>query len=277
MKQNLMEYSDIITTEESEIIDPRDAYEDYIPDQLFPTDNDWEIPILDDSMQATSVDIPFLCFGEQKRTLDLQGNGTVHFYTDDYRFSAVYEHPEKIVQHHPRNIVEPNFSLYLEMPPAFGLQAVYKKRVVARMMQDRGIKVFVDLNVEDKFIKLNLIGVPRGWRSFATRGYSERLASLELQYRIAEASASFVGRKPLFVCYGGGTKCRDFCKEVGGVYITPSIVMKKKEESYQRLIDDNVIAFTDADYSLQALEEGKTSVRANQAIDYTNKHKQIQS
>ena len=278
MKQNLMEYSDIITTAGGgEIIEPSEAYEDYIPDQLFATDNDWEIPILDDSMQATSVDIPFLCFGEQKRTLDLQGNGTVHFYTDDYRFSAVYEHPEKIVQHHPRNIIEPNFSLYLDMAPAFGLQAVYKKRVVARMMQDRGIKVFVDLNVAQKFIKLNLIGVPRGWRAFATRGYSDRLPALELEYRIAEASAAAGGRKPLFVCYGGGQLCKDFCKEVGGVYITPNIVLKKKEEVYQKLIEDNVIAFTDADYSLQALEEGKTSVRANQAIDYTNKHKQIQS
>ena len=259
------------------IIRPEEAYEGFIPDCIFPTDNDWEIPTLDDSLQAVSVDIPFLSFGEQRRTLDLKGNGTVHFYTDDYRFSAVYEHPEKILQHHPRNIVEPNFSLYLDMAPAFGLQAVYKKRVVARMMQDRGIRVFVDLNVCQKFIKLNLIGVPQGWRSFATRGYSDRLPALELEYRIAEASASVSGRKPLFICYGGGAKCKDFCKEVGGVYITPNIVLKKKEEAYDRILRDNVIAFTDSDYSLEALEEGKTSVRANQALDYTDKHKQIQS
>lgn len=251
------------------IIQPEEAYENYIPDQLFATDNDWEIPVLDDSMQATSVDIPMLAFGEQKRTLDLQSNGTVHFYVDDYRFAAVYEHPEKILQHHPRNIVEPNFSLYLDMAPAFGLQAVYKKRVVARMMQDRGIRVFVDLNVAQKFIKLNLIGVPRGWRSFCTRGYSDRLPALELEYRIAEASASISGRKPLFVCYGGGAKCRDFYKEVGGVYITPNIVLKNKEKAFEQLMKDNVIAFSDHDYSMAALEEGKTAVRLGQAEDYT--------
>lgn len=252
------------------LVQPEEAYENFIPDCLFATDNSWEIPVLDDSMQATSVDIPMLAFGEQKRTLNLQGNGTVHFYVDDYRFSSVYEHPEKILAHNPRNIIEPNFSLYLDMAPAFGLQAIYKKRVVARMMQDRGIRVFVDLNVAQKFIKLNLIGVPNGWRAFATRGYSDRLPGLELEYRIAETSASFAGRKPLFVVYGGGAKCKDFCKEVGAVYITPNIVLKNKEKAFDQLMRDNVIAFADEDYSLQALEEGKNSVRANQAIDYMN-------
>ena len=222
-------------------------------------------------MQAKDCAIPFLCFGEQARTLNLQGNGTVHFYTDDYRFSAVYEHPEKILQHHPRNIVEPNFSLYLDMAPAFGLQAVYKKRVVARMMQDKGIRIFVDLNVAQKFIKLNMIGVPKGWRAFCTRGYSDRLTGLELEYKLAEASASFSGRKPLFVCYGGGNKCRDFCKEAGAVYITPNIVLKNKEKAFEKLLQDNVIAFTDTDYSLAALEEGKSAVRIGQAEDYSNK------
>lgn len=138
------------------------------------------------------------------------------------------------------------------------------------MMQDRGIRVFVDLNVAQKHIKLNMIGVPKGWRAFATRGYSDRLPGLALEYEIAQHCAAYAGRKPLFVVYGGGSKCRDFCKEVGAVYITPNIVLKKKEEAFQKLIDDNIIAFTEADFSKAALEEGKTSVRLNQAEDYRN-------
>ena len=268
-------HSLILIKDRGAIIQPEEAFNDgYICDQLFPVDpeaGEWEIPLLDDSMQAQEVAIPFICWGEQRRTIDLMGNGTVHFYCDDYRYgNSLYEHPEKILQHHPRNIVEPNFSLYLDMAPAFGLQAVYKKRVVARMMQDKGVRVFVDLNVAQKFIKLNLLGVPHGWRAFATRGYSDRLPGLELEYRIAEASASVAGRKPLFVCYGGGAKCKDFCKEVGAIYITPNIVLKKKEAAYQKLIEDNVIAFTDEDYSLKALEEGKAQVRLNQAEDFRN-------
>lgn len=51
----------------------------------------------------------------------MNGQGTLHFYTDDYRFSTVYEHPEKILQHSPANIVEANFSLFNETAIAFGL------------------------------------------------------------------------------------------------------------------------------------------------------------
>lgn len=102
---------------------------EYIPDCLFPSDNDVEIPSLRLDMQAQVCDIPFLCFGEQKRTQNMNGQGTVHFYTDDYRFNSVYEHPEKILQHNPRNIVEPNYSLFNETPIAYGLQGKCKKWV----------------------------------------------------------------------------------------------------------------------------------------------------
>lgn len=38
-----------------------------IPDSLFPTDNDLEIPVLRLDMQATTCDIPFVCYGEQAK------------------------------------------------------------------------------------------------------------------------------------------------------------------------------------------------------------------
>lgn len=106
----------------------------YIPDSLFPTDNDFEVPSLRLDMAAPTCEIPFVCFGEQKRTFKMYGTGTLHFYTDDYRFNSVYDHPEKILQHNPNNIVEPNFSLFNETPIAFGLQAIYKKRTIARQI-----------------------------------------------------------------------------------------------------------------------------------------------
>ena len=114
----------------------RNDYEMILPDQLFPTDNDLEIPTLDINMQAKECQTPFLCFGEQRRTFNLNGAGSLHFYTDDYRFSAIYEHPEKIFQHHPAVIVEPNFSLYNEYLSAYrqytrsvGLPVVCKEKV----------------------------------------------------------------------------------------------------------------------------------------------------
>ena len=251
------------------LVEPSSAFVDFIPDTLFPTDNDWEIPVLDDTMQAQEVAIPCQKWGEQARTLDLRGNGTIHFYTDDYKFNALYENPAKLANAHPRNIVEPNFSLYLDMAPAFGLQAIYRKRVIARMMQDKGIRVFVDLNVAQKFIKLNLIGVPRGWRSFATRGYTDRVGGLELEYRIAETSAAFAGRKPLFLVYGGGQRCKDFCKEVGAVYITPNLDIKNRQWEYDQLLKEGVIAFADKEFSREALEAAREGARALQVEDYS--------
>lgn len=219
----------------------------FVPDCLFHTDNDLEIPTLDLDKQPKFVDIPFVCFGEQKRTFQMNGQGTLHFYTDDYRFSSVYEHPEKILQHNPANIVEPNFSLFNETPIAFGLQAVYKKRFIARAMQAKGINVFVDLNVAPKFYKLNLIGVPVGYSSFCTRGYSDRLNQLEFEYEMARFVSN--GNPITFVCYGGGESCKKWCKEHGAIYVTPVVAIKNKIKSFEAL--KKSIAFFGEDFSIQ--------------------------
>ncbi len=202
-------------------------------DCLFPSDNELEIPTLNIEVQPKVCEIPFVCFGEQKRTFKMNGKGTLHFYTDDYRFNAVYEHPEKILQHNPSNIVEPNFRLYNETPIAFGLQAVYKKRFVACMMQKHGIGVFVDLNVAAKFYKVNLLGVPLGYSAFSTRGYSDRLNSLEFELEIAKMVAN--GNPLTFVVYGGGEKVKAFCRAHGIVYVTPIIAIKNKLKAFDKM------------------------------------------
>lgn len=205
----------------------------YIDDQLFPSDNTLEVPTLRPDMQAEHCTIPFACFGEQRRSIDLQFQGTLHFYTDDYRFKSIYEHPDKIFNHHPQNIVEPNFSLFNETPIAFGLHQIYKKRWLARAMQDYGIRVFVDLNVAPKYYKANFLGVPKGWRSYCTRGYSDRLNMLEFEYMMAIEWAD--GNPLLFVCYGGGKECRQFCEENGLIYVTPVIACKNKAKAFEKM------------------------------------------
>ena len=219
----------------------------YIPDCLFQTDNDLEIPMLRDDMQPNLVDIPFVCFGEQKRTFQMNGQRTLHFYSDDYRFNSVYDHPEKVLQHNPRNIVEPNFSLFNETPIAFGMQAVYKKRFIARAMQEKGIRVFVDLNVAPKFYKLNLIGIPQGYSAFCTRGYSDRINQLEFEYEMAKFVAN--GNPLTFVCYGGGEVCKQFCREKGLIYVTPVIAIKNKLKSFEKMKES--IAFFGNNLSIE--------------------------
>ena len=225
--------------------------EQVIPDTLFPSDNDAEIPNLRLDMQARELSIPFLCWGEQKRSTNLLGLGSMHFYTDDYRYTALYDHPEQVLKANPRNIVEPNYSLFDDMPISFGLQRIYKKRWIARAMQERGIKIFVDLNVAQKFYKLNMLGVPMGWKSFCTRGYSDRLENLEYEYEIAKNWAQ--GEEPLFVIYGGGAICRRFAQEHGCIYVNPVVTTKKKLHAIKKIHEG--IAFFNDEFSIKNLEQ----------------------
>ena len=220
-----------------------------VPDSLFPTDNALEVPTLRLDMQAECCSIPFVLFGEQRRTMKMHGQGTLCFYTDDYRFKTVYEHPEKILLHDPMNIVEPNFSLYDETPIAFGMQQIYKKRFIARAMQDRGIRVFADLCCSPKFYKLNLLGIPRGWSAFCTRGYSHQVEHLAFELEIARLVAD--GNDLLFVCYGGGQPCKEFCRKNGLIYVTPVVEVKNKNLKYEKMKE--AIAFFDQEISMAAL------------------------
>lgn len=221
-------------------------------DATFASDNDAEIPTLRLDMQAQELQKPFAAWGEQRRTFDLNYAGSLHFYVDDYRFNKVYEHPEQILKAHPKSIVEPNFSLYADTPVAFGLQAIYKKRWIARCMQERNIRIFVDLNVNAKFYKLNMLGVPMGWSAFCTRGYSDRLNNLEYEYQIAKSWAQ--GNQLLFVIYGGGIECKRFAQQHGCIYATPLITEKKKIQALKK-IENEAVAFFGEEFSIKGLTD----------------------
>lgn len=242
---------------------------EFIPDCLFPSDNDLEIPLLRADVQPEFCEIPFVCFGEQARTFQMNGNGTLHFYTDDYRFNSLSEHPEKILQMNPANIVEPNFSLYSETPMSWGLQQIYRKRYVARAMQERGIGVFVDLNVNSKFYKLNMLGVPQGYHSFCTRGYRNRLEYLMLEYTIAKQWAGENADKLLFVIYGGGNPCKEFAQQNNCIYVEQLVNVKHKMKSLENRIEKikGTIAFDTDDIDIKKLTESTVK----QIHDYTIK------
>lgn len=225
----------------------------YIPDCLFPTDNPLEIPCLLSDVQPLYIEIPFYCFGEQARTTNMNGRGTLHFYTDDYRFRSIYEKPEKILKYNPGSIIEPNFSLSNDTPIAFGMQAIYKKRFLARAMQEKGIGVFVDLNVAPKFYKLNLMGIPKGYSSFATRGCTDRLNELQFEYEIAKFVAN--GNRFRFIVYGGGNVIEQWCKENNAVYVTPIIIIKNKLKAFEKMKDTIGMLDLDAKAKYQELKK----------------------
>ena len=138
--------------------------------------------------------------------------GTWSFYTEDYRYEALWKDPSLLLDTGCVNAVEPNFSIYSQCPPAVAQWQVYRKRWMARYWQSKGIRIFVDLNVNKSFAEDNLIGVPAGWSAFATRGYSERINDLRFELGLAQGVA---GKKEgiLFVVYGGGKDVKSFCMD----------------------------------------------------------------
>ena len=183
---------------------------DDVPATLWPSDNDYGIPQLDLTMQADLIDFPLACWGEEAR-----GNkaGTVIFYADDYKFHGLWRDPSKLAKTQCVTVAEVNFSTHEAMPAAIALWRTYQKRWLARMWQHWGHRVLVDVNVEDVFWDLNLLGVPKGWRAYATRGYTHHIDSM---LEALERCKEHAGRDDiLFFVYGGGQAVKDVATEHG--------------------------------------------------------------
>ena len=180
------------------------------PDILFFSDNDWGIPTLDSNLQAEYVVVPVERWGRMARHGTTMP-GTWHFYTEDYKFNNLWSNQNILRETGCVNAIEPNISTNEQMPKAVALWGVYRKRWIARFWQSQGIRIFVDLNVDRAFTEINLLGVPQGWRSYATRGYDNDIALLEYDYQIALQHAN--RDDILFVVLGGGKRIQAMCKE----------------------------------------------------------------
>ena len=179
-----------------------------IPDTIFPSDNPQGIPVLLPDMAAELVDMPFIAWGSISRTST--NLGTWHFYVDDYRFSALWDRAFQLPDTQCVAAVEVNYTISDQMPYPVALYRIYQKRWLARYWQNKGIKIIADLNVARPFLELNMLGIPKGWRSYATHGYNDRIQDLKAELKAAIKRA---GTKNItFLVYGGGNKVREYCK-----------------------------------------------------------------
>jgi hypothetical protein len=181
----------------------------------YPTDNAWDVPALDPDVQPEAALLPFACWGSLPRT----GARKVswHFYTDDYRFSVLLKNPNQVPDSNPISAVEPNFSVYDQTPAAGVLCATWHKRWLARHWQAQGVPVYVDLNVPNHHQPTNLLGVPKGWRAYATRGYETRIESLQSEWETAVKHSE--NSRPTLLVFGGGSRVRAFCQESGCFHV----------------------------------------------------------
>jgi len=194
-----------------------------VPDALFETDNDLGIPCLDPRMQAQYCELPVMAWGSVRRTTDM--HGTYHFYTDDYRFNALWSDPSPVIKSGCVAICEPDFSTGDQMPEAVAYYQIYRKRWLARYWQTQGIHVWVNLNVAFPWLEQNLLGVPFGWRAYMTRGCSERLDLTAEEHDLACRHART--DEILFVVYGGGQPVREWCRSQGVIWIRETADARK--------------------------------------------------
>ena len=186
----------------------KDENEDFfIPDCIYNSNNMYDIPTLKIERQANELHLPLKPYGAEKRTNG--GVGTYHFYVDDYRFEAIWKNPINILKSGCTQIVEPNLSLFDTTPIGYGIFLIYKKRWISRFLQEKGYNVYADLNVSQKFHEYNVLGIPDGYNSFFTRGYTGRLKALEVELEIAKKISGKA--EPNLVVYGGSKEIKEFC------------------------------------------------------------------
>lgn len=184
-------------------------------DIVFPHTAQYEIPLLDIGRQGKFFELPVAGWGHVSRKSRFKG--TWHFYVDDSKFSALWKHPEAVLKTRAVCAVEPNFSTHEQMQFPVALHRIYQKRWVARWWQEQEMPVFVDLYVAQQYEALNLHGVPRGWRSYATRGNDDRLA--QVARHLTQAQEHSDGLPLNFLVYGGADKTAKFCEQNDLVHV----------------------------------------------------------
>ncbi len=177
----------------------------------------WGVPILDLNLQPKAPKLPVTLYGSQARAAKVRG--TLAFYVDDHKFSALMANPMPVVMSEPDSVIEVNYSTLPESARAEVLYFIWCKRWLSRFWQDWDIPIFVDLNVLPEFFNLALLGVPLGWASYANRAKTHDLEHLFQAYDLARDHAGSGIEKILYVVYGGGVVVRDICVDRGWVWL----------------------------------------------------------
>ncbi len=185
------------------------------PELILPSDNALGIPNLVATAplaHAPQVTAPVLAWGSVRRTFNAS---TWTFYVDDYRFAALERDPLAPVRAGARELVEVNYTVHDDTPRAAAIWATYRKRYAARLWQDAGAAVWVDLCVSRVHADLVLLGVPEGWQRYATAGWDCRVGDLDEELEIAVRHSA--GAPFTLMVWGGGAATRAWCQSRANV------------------------------------------------------------
>lgn len=182
-------------------------YNRLLGDYVYPSDNEWGIPVLLKDNMPVHVELPINPWGAEARYKKMMS--CYHFYVDDYRFDALFKDPIALLLSGCKQIVEPNCSIHDNTPAPFALWQIYRKRFLARYLQECGLQVFADLNVSHRFMEFNRLGIPDGYNAFFTRGVTGWENHLDLCLEMAQRISGC--DCPNLNVYGGGKDIEEWC------------------------------------------------------------------
>ena len=182
-------------------------YQRLLGDYVYPSDNEWGIPVLLKDNMPVHVELPINPWGAEARYKKMMT--CYHFYVDDYRFDALFKDPMALLMSGCKQIVEPNCSIHDNTPAPFALWQIYRKRFLARYLQECGLQVFADLNVSHRFMEFNRLGIPDGYNAFFTRGVTGWENHLDLCLEQAQRISGC--DCPNLNVYGGGKDIEEWC------------------------------------------------------------------
>lgn len=153
---------------------------------------------------------------------------TLCFYTDDQRFERVWTNlagiTTKFLHARVESLMQPNFSVYREMPLALKLYQTYRAKLVARYWQEAGLLVVPDIefgSVDD--LEFTLAGIPEGAPMCCTQLQTLGDSSLDDELRQGLGLALEKIKPVRLLVYGGEPGLRlgkEVC-ERHGVAFTP--------------------------------------------------------
>ena len=176
------------------------------PDIIFPSSNEFGIPDLPLDAMPTELTPPLTKWGDIGRKRPMLG--TYHFYTDDYKYEAIWKRPQDVIKSGCQAIIETDFTHGNGQPLAVFLWDLYRKRWLSRFWYDHGMKIWCNLSVAIDFRRYILLGIPKGYLAYATRGLDKDFDLILNDY---ERAKNHAGRDPLFLVYGGGQLIESLC------------------------------------------------------------------
>ena len=159
----------------------------------FATDGKWGVPLI--KKQELPNDDIMLVACSDTRANDNESNKEkgVHFFVDDYRFSGIYDNPERSLERYSQYsfLLTPDFSTYADMDLWRQLESVAKNRWVGAYWQSKGKVVIPTISWGDArsfefcfdgveqggIVAVGMIGCKHSRTAFM-RGYNEMLERL---------------------------------------------------------------------------------------------------